>query len=71
MPINPADIEPRTCYYTGQGHCGDCRDVETSAPLGCFDAECQQCWDTGWIAEYEPPRFDGTHRPCPDCEHQR
>lgn len=28
--------EPRQCYFTGRGPCGDCRDPRTNRPMNCF-----------------------------------
>lgn len=39
--------EPQTCYFTGGGHCGDCRDPRTNKPPyegGCFKPRlCEEC----------------------------
>lgn len=69
--MKPTDIEPRTCYYTGGPHCGDCRDPATNESKGCFDAECYMCMDTGWITIMDLKRFEVMYEECPDCEHLR
>ena len=36
--------EPDTCYYTGRGPCGDCRNPKTNQPLNCFTPTlCDNC----------------------------
>lgn len=39
--------EPQTCYFTGGGPCGDCRDPRTNEPPypgGCFRPMlCNEC----------------------------
>lgn len=39
--------EPQTCYFTGRGPCGDCRDPQTGQPPyagGCFKPLlCDDC----------------------------
>jgi hypothetical protein len=58
-PMNPPDDrcaecdrlievdEPQTCYFTGGGPCGDCRDPRTNKPPmtgGCFrPMKCVEC----------------------------
>ena len=40
------DDEPPNCYFTGRGHCGDCRDPRTNRELNCFtpyDWWCVEC----------------------------
>jgi hypothetical protein len=36
--------EPQTCYFTGRGPCGDCRDPRTNQPMNCFHpVTCEDC----------------------------
>lgn len=56
--LEPLD-EPQTCYFTGQGPCGDCRDPRTGKPPyegGCFRPRlCKLCQERAdllrWKAE--------------------
>lgn len=38
MCADHCECEPATCYYTGRGPCGDCRNVNTNQPMNCFGA---------------------------------
>lgn len=38
--------EPQTCYFTGAGPCGDCRNPRTNQPMNCFRPMlCELCDD--------------------------
>ena len=45
--------EPQTCYFTGRGPCGDCRDPRTNQPPypgGCFHPVlCDDCLDAAAV----------------------